>query len=167
MASNGIRKDETWGHVLLKGLVSKPENNGKRATIVRCRPSMFSVKRDVFKTFHALYVHASMCFIGLVCYPVYSQRNVAKTTLNGAFTFDSQGYLDDQQKYQASSLVWFLKAISNNHWSWNFRWHVQVSLEGRFVKLKPENVEVHLHENTSNFEATFDKQRGYTSICYL
>jgi len=48
-------------HVQLKGLVSKPENNGKRATIVR--------------------------------------------------------YLDDQQKYQ-------------------------VSLEGRFVKLKPENVEV-------------------------
>lgn len=48
-------------HVVLKGLVSKPENNGKRATIVR--------------------------------------------------------YLDDQQKYQ-------------------------VSLEGRFVKLKPENVEV-------------------------
>ncbi|CAE7561185.1 unnamed protein product [Symbiodinium sp. CCMP2456] len=47
--------------VVLKGLVSKPENNGKRATIVR--------------------------------------------------------YVDDQQKYQ-------------------------VSLEGRFVKLKPENVEV-------------------------
>ena len=96
----------------LKGLVSKPENNGKRATIVRYRPRiLFSQvsKHDVLKpveTSHALHVDVLNGF-GLL--PGLLLEECSKRSLNGAFTLDSQGYLDDQQKYQASSLVWFRK----------------------------------------------------------
>ena len=63
-----------------------------------------------------------------------------------------QGYLDDQQKYQAFPSAPF--CVCGCNFSYNAEYpkliEREVSLEGRFVKLKPENVEVHWVHNPWN-----------------
>jgi hypothetical protein len=63
-----------------------------------------------------------------------------------------QGYLDDQQKYQAFPSAPF--CVCGCNFSYNAEYpkliEREVSLEGRFVKLKPENVEVHWVHGTSD-----------------